>query len=88
MYDWCHRTICEGLKLDQQDMECSGFIGDIWIGKPVIGRKLASDGSGRAAPQRLRYAHVRFQHEIFKTLMMTHAKSERFDGSSRPVVSL
>lgn len=88
LYQWCQRTVCKGLKIDQFGLEKLDFISDIWIGKPVLNRNMGSDGLADPAPSKLRYAHVRFQHKIFRTLMLEHAQPEDFDGSSRPLVSL
>lgn len=84
LHDWCQRTLCKDLDVDGHQRECEGMIKDIWIAKPVaIKSNLGVDGK----MQKLRYAHVRFQHGYFKRLMMARARPEEFDGVSKPEVS-
>jgi hypothetical protein len=87
LHDWCQRTLCKGLGTDGHQRDCEGIIDDIWIAKPVAIRSDAKDENVNVKTQKLRYAHVRFQHGIFKRLMMAHAKPEEYDGVSKPEVS-
>lgn len=86
LHDWCRHTLCRGLHADGDHNDDEGIIDDIWIARPVT---ITSDPAGDAdsKTQKLRYAHVRFQHKIFKRLMMAHAKPEEYDGVSKPEVS-
>lgn len=87
LHDWCQRTLCKGLDADDRQKDGEGIIDDIWIAKPVAIRSDPTDGNIDGKTQKLRYAHVRFQHRMFKRLMMAHAKPEEYDGISKPEVS-
>lgn len=84
LHDWCQRTVCKDLDVDGNQRDCERIIKDIWIAKPVA---IKSDPGIDGKTQKLRYAHVRFQHGYFKRLMMARAKPEEFDGVSKPEVS-
>lgn len=87
LHDWCQRTLCKGLDADDHQKDGEGIIDDIWIAKPVAIRCDPADENVDGKTQQFRYAHVRFQHRIFKRLMMAHAKPEEYDGVSKPEVS-
>lgn len=87
LHDWCQRTVCKDLDADDHQKYGEGIIDDIWIAKPVAIRCDPTDENVDGKTQQLRYAHVRFQHQIFKGLMMAHAKPQEYDGVSKPEVS-
>lgn len=87
LHDWCQRTLCKGFDTDDQQRDGEDIIDDIWIAKPVAIRSVPADENVDGKTQRLRYAHVRFQHRILKRLMMAHANPREYDGVSKPEVS-
>ena len=76
-----------GLGADSHQRNCEDIVDEIWIAKPVTVRSDQANENIDCTTQKLRYAHVRFQHSIFKRLMMAHAKPEEYDGISKPEVS-
>lgn len=84
LHDWCQRTVYRYLDIDGHQRDCGGIIEDIWIAKPVA---IKSDPGIDGKSQKLRYAHIRFQHGYFRRLMVKHARPEEFDGVSKPEVS-
>lgn len=84
LHDWCQRTVYRYLDIDGHQRDCGGIIKDIWIAKPV---SIKSDTGIDGKPQKLRYAHIRFQHGYFRRLMVKHARPEELDGVSKPEVS-
>ena len=87
IHNWCRRTLYNGLGADDQHGDREEIIDDIWIAKPVAVRSGQTDENVDGTTQKLRYAHVRFQHVIFKRLMVAHAKPAEYDGISKPEVS-
>lgn len=87
VHDWCRRTLYNGLGADSHQRNCEDIVDEIWIAKPVTVRSDQANENIDCTTQKLRYAHVRFQHSIFKRLMMAHAKPEEYDGISKPEVS-
>jgi hypothetical protein len=81
--DWCKRTVC-----GDRGPRCSDrIVSNIWMGKPVMVHDNVDERKGQAA-KRLRYAHVNFVDPIYAKVMLAHANSKEYDGSSEPTVRM
>jgi hypothetical protein len=81
--DWCKRTVCG----DRGPRRSDRVVSNIWIGKPVTVRDNVKERKSQAA-KRLRYAHVNFVDPIYANVMLAHADSKEYDGSSEPTVRM
>ena len=57
------------------------------MGKPVMVRDDSKEEDGQVV-KRLRYAHVNFADPVYAKVMLAHADSKAYDGSSEPTVRM
>lgn len=81
--DWCKRTVC-----GDRGPGCSDrIVRNIWMGKPVMVRDTSKEEADQVT-KRLRYAHVNFADPVYAKVMLAHADSKEYDGSSEPTVRM